>query len=140
MKERLVTLTYSEPTAVIKVKHLMDALEEDDGVRIWVEPIGLTRDLAEWCSIDNVIPQMTPSQKTIFVATHAEGFDYYVQRFHEELRKSPQAPTLKALAMASRVENFTLIHASEDPAQNCAMALFEYLAELAAECTWDEEA
>lgn len=124
---------------MIKVKHLMDPIEDDDGLRIWVEPIGLTRDLAEWCHIDNVIAPLAPSQRTIFVATHSEGFDYYVARFHQELRTSPQAGTLKALAMASRVENFTLIHASDDPAQNCAMALFEYLAELAAECSWDEE-
>ena len=125
---------------MIKVKHLMDPLEEDDGLRIWVEPIGLTRDLQEWCYIDNLLMPLTASQRTIFAATRdTEAFDYYVARFHQDLRNSPHAATLKSLAAASRNENFTLIHASDDPSQNCAMALFEFLAELASECSWDEE-
>ena len=33
---------------MIKIKHFMDAPEEDDGRRIWVEPFGLTADLAMW--------------------------------------------------------------------------------------------
>ena len=27
---------------MIKIKHLLDAVERDDGTRIWIEPIGLT--------------------------------------------------------------------------------------------------
>ena len=37
---------------MIKVKHLLEAVEESDGQRLWVEPIGLTKDLREWCQVD----------------------------------------------------------------------------------------
>ena len=33
---------------MIKVKHFLDAVEQDDGQRLWVEPIGLCNDLREW--------------------------------------------------------------------------------------------
>jgi len=32
---------------MIKVKHVLEAVEQGDGQRIWVEPIGLTKDLRE---------------------------------------------------------------------------------------------
>ena len=43
---------------MIKVKHFLDAVEKDDGQRIWVEPIGLTKDLVEMCSIAHVLTHL----------------------------------------------------------------------------------
>jgi len=37
---------------MIYVKHLLDAVEKTDGQRMWVEPIGLTRDFAIYDSDD----------------------------------------------------------------------------------------
>ena len=35
-------------------------VEESDGQRLWVEPIGLTKDLREWCKVDHVLPHLGP--------------------------------------------------------------------------------
>ena len=45
---------------MIKIKHFMDAREEDDGERLWVEPTGLTKDLVEWCAVDHLLPHLGP--------------------------------------------------------------------------------
>ena len=45
---------------MIKVKHICDAVEEDDGLRMWVEPIGLVKDLQQWCRINHVMPHLGP--------------------------------------------------------------------------------
>ena len=33
---------------MIKTKHFLDRIEADDGPRVWVESIGLTKDFQEW--------------------------------------------------------------------------------------------
>lgn len=33
---------------------MLDRIEPDDGMRMWVEPIGLTKDLQQWCRVDHV--------------------------------------------------------------------------------------
>ena len=45
---------------MIRIKHVMDAVEKDDGQRIWVEPIGLTKDLREWCKVAHVLTHLGP--------------------------------------------------------------------------------
>jgi uncharacterized protein YeaO (DUF488 family) len=125
---------------VIKIKHLMDEVEDDDGVRMWVEPINLTRDLQEWCEVDVVLAPLAPCQSLIHaLAGDAETFDSLMIRFHDELRRSPNADTLRSLAIGSLTETFTLLHASDDNAQNCAVALFEFLVELASHRSADDE-
>ena len=36
---------------MIKVKHFLEPVEADDGLRMWIEPVGLTKDLRQWCAI-----------------------------------------------------------------------------------------
>ena len=48
---------------MIKVKHFLDEVESDDGQRLWVEPIGVTKDLREMCQVDHVLTHLGPPMK-----------------------------------------------------------------------------
>ena len=77
---------------MIKVKHLMDAVESDDGQRLWVESVGLTKDLREWCQVQHVLPHLgpTPANATWF-AEHADGYEHFRGQYHEALTHSHSA-------------------------------------------------
>ena len=118
---------------MIKVKHLLEAVEESDGQRLWVEPIGLTKDLREWCRVDHVLPHLGPPMKAWKVLDeHPDAYDFFRAQYHEQLKKSPYRAALQSLAVASRAETFTLVHASDDADHNSASALHEFLSELEA--------
>lgn len=120
---------------MIKVKHLMDEVEEDDGQRIWVEPHKLTRDLCEWCEVDHVLPHLGPSMKLWkLLEEHPDAYDCFRAEYHEQLRSGPYRIALQSLACAARHENFTLVHASDENEHNSASALYEYLSDLEAYC------
>lgn len=120
---------------MIKVKHFMDPPEPDDGIRVWVEPIGLTRDLQEWCRVEQVLSHLGPSlQLWRWFASHPTGYPHFRGRYHEQLENGPYAMALRALAQAAVNENLTLLHAGDDPSRNSASALHEYLGELEARC------
>ena len=124
---------------MIKVKHLMDAVEHDDGQRLWVEASGLTRDLRDWCKVDHVLSHLGPTAKlTDWFDEHPEGYDYFRAQYHEALSKSPYKVALQHLAKASGRENFTLLHTGDDPGHNAATALHEFLSELGAWSTQQE--
>ena len=116
---------------MIKIKHFLDTVEDDDGQRIWVESHGLTKDLREWCAVDHVLPHLGPSAKlTDWFEKHPDAYDYFAEKYHQALDKSPYRGALRDLAQASSEENFTLLYAGEDPAHNTATAMYEYLMEL----------
>ncbi len=118
---------------MIKVKHLMEAQEKEDGQRLWVEAVGLTKDLREWCSVDHVLTHLGPSADlAAWFEAHPDGYEYYRGKYHESLVSSPYRAALLQLAKASAAENFTLLHAGEDSTHNAATALYEYLSELGA--------
>ena len=118
---------------MIKVKHMFDAVEESDGLRLWVEPIGLCKDLREWCHVDHVLPHLGPPLNVWKVLEeHPDAYDYFRAHYHEQLRKSKHRAALQAMASASRRETFTLLHQSDDPDHNSAAALHEFLSELEA--------
>ena len=118
---------------MIKVKHLLEAVEESDGQRLWVEPIGLTKDLRVWCQVDHVLPHLGPPVKAWKVLEdHPDAYDFFRAQYHEQLKKSPYRAALQSLAVASRAETFTLVHSSDDAEHNSAMALYEYLSDLEA--------
>jgi uncharacterized protein YeaO (DUF488 family) len=124
---------------MIKVKHLMDAVEDDDGQRLWVEAVGLARDLREWCKVDHVLSHLGPtSQINDWFEQHPDGYDYFRARYHETLAKSPYKVALQHLAKAAVGENFTLLHTGDDPSHNAASALHEFLSELGAWSTQQE--
>jgi uncharacterized protein YeaO (DUF488 family) len=118
---------------MIKVKHLMDPVEEDDGQRMWVESNGLTKDLREWCHVDHILPHLgPPADLADWFEQHPDGFDYFRAQYHTRLGQSPYKPALRHMAKAAANENFTLLHAGEDPEHNAAVALHQYLSELGA--------
>ena len=120
---------------MIKVKHVLEAVEQSDGQRIWVEPIGLTKDLREWCRVDHVLPHLGPPIKAWkILEEHPDAYDYFRACYHEALRRSPYKSALQQLACASRSETFTLLHQSDDGDHNSAAALHDYLTELEAYC------
>ena len=120
---------------MIKVKHVLEAVEQSDGQRIWVEPIGLTRDLREWCRVDHVLPHLGPPIKAWkILEEHPDAYDYFRACYHEALRRSQYRSALQQLACASRSETFTLLHQSDNDEHNSAEALHEFLNELEAYC------
>jgi uncharacterized protein YeaO (DUF488 family) len=124
---------------MIKVKHLMDAVEPDDGQRLWVEATGLARDLREWCKVDHVLSHLGPTkQASEQFEDHPDSYDEFRAKYHELLAASPYKVALQHLAKASNHENFTLLHVGEDPSQNAAAALHEFLNELGAWSTPQE--
>ena len=116
---------------MIKVKNLFDAVEEDDGVRLWVEPVGLTKDLQEWCAVEHLMPHLAPDAKlSAWFEEHADGYDYFRGMYHTSLSQSAFLPSLRDLAAAAKDGTITLLHQSDDPAHNTAVALHEFLSEL----------
>jgi uncharacterized protein YeaO (DUF488 family) len=123
---------------MIKVKHLLEAVEESDGQRLWVDPIGLCKDLRQWCRVDHVLPHLGPPLNVWRVLEeHPDAYDYFRAQYHERLRHSQYRAALQSLACASRRETFTLLHGSDDDEHNSAVALYEYLSELESYCKPD---
>lgn len=118
---------------MIQVKHLLEAVEPDDGQRIWVEPIGLTLDLRDWCKVDHVLSNFGPPLHLWrWYESHPQGYEYFRAKYHEALSSSAHKSMLIDLATAARQANFTLIHQGDDPEHNTATALYEFLSELQA--------
>jgi uncharacterized protein YeaO (DUF488 family) len=124
---------------MIKVKHFMDPIESTDGSRIWVEPIGVTRDLAHWCQITYILCHLAPPQHLCdWLEEHPDGYDFFQAQYHEWLNQSQFKPALQQFACKARHEQITLLHQSSDPQQNSATALAEFLSELEAHCSSDQ--
>src|SRR5690349_20153566 len=116
---------------MIKVKHFLEPVEEDDGQRLWVEPIGLTREVQEWCKVDHVLTHLGPP-KAIWewFGEHPDGYDAFRGEYHEALSRGAYKSALQQLARAAQRETFTLLHQGDDAQQNSAVALHEFLSEL----------
>jgi uncharacterized protein YeaO (DUF488 family) len=124
---------------MIKVKHLMDAVEGDDGQRMWVEAVGLPTDLKGWCQVDHILPHLgPPAELSAWFEQHPDGYEFFRGKYHESLATSTYRQALINLAQASARENYTLLHAGDDPQHNAATALHEYLSELGAWSTPQE--
>jgi len=119
--------------AMIKIKHLLDTVEADDGERLWVEPIGLTNDLPSWCSVTHVLTNLGPPiMLWRWFQEHPEGYEYFRAKYHDHLSRGRRKKVVWHLAAAALQEDFTLIHQGDDPTQNSATALYEFLTELQA--------
>lgn len=120
---------------MIKIKHLLERVEPDDGQRLWVEPIGLTRELREWCRIDQLLCHFGPDKSLWeWFEEHPDGYEYFRGKYHEALAAGPHQEALLQLARLARTQNITLIHQGDDPQHNTAVALYEFLVELEAWC------
>jgi uncharacterized protein YeaO (DUF488 family) len=116
---------------MIRIKHFMDAIEEDDGQRVWVEPIGCATNLAEWCSIHHVLSNIGPPKKVWeWFQRHPDGYERFRGEYHEFLTRAPYRNALQQLANIGTRENFTLLHQGDDPGHNTASALAEFLSSL----------
>ena len=125
---------------MISIKSLFDAIEPCDGQRIWVEPIGVTRELRQLCRVDHVLSHLGPPMKLWeWFQEHPDGYEYVRAQYHAHLDRGPYKPALQQLACVALNEDFTLLHQGDDPEQNSATALYEYLSELEAYCPKDPE-
>ena len=120
---------------MINVKHFMDTVELDDGMRLWIEPMGLTSDLRTLCLVDFVLPRLGPPRDLWeWFENNPQGYEFFRGRYHEYLSCSRLKPLLQQLANAATRANVTLLHQGTDPQQNTATALYEFLSELGAYC------
>src|SRR5271154_5181637 len=118
---------------MIKVKHLMEAVEATDGKRIWTESFGLTKDLCQWCKVDHVLPHLGPPMKLWnWFEEHPDGYEYFRGQYHQALSAGPYRPALQHLAAAAAKDNFTLTYQGDDAQHNTATALYEFISELSA--------
>ena len=118
---------------MIKIKHLLDSPEADDGARLWVEPIGLTKDLREWCAVNHMVSNLGPPVTVWrWFQGHPEGYEYFRAKYHQHLSRGKRRQILAQLALAAFQEDFTLLHQGDDPDHNSATALYEFLTELQA--------
>ena len=119
--------------AMITVKHFMDPVDVEDGQRIWVEPIGLTRDLAQWCDVHFMVPEVGPPPKLWeWFEEHPDGYEFFRARYHEILSRQPLRDALQHLANITTGHNITLLHQGSDPQHNTAAALYEFISILSA--------
>jgi uncharacterized protein YeaO (DUF488 family) len=120
---------------MIKIKHLLETVQENDGERMWIEPIGLTLDLRECCSVDHVLTNLGPPIALWrWFQEHPEGYEYFRGKYHEYLSQTRRRKVLMHLAAAALSADFTLLHQGDDPNRNSATALYEFLSELQAYC------
>jgi len=120
---------------MIRIKHFLDRVETEDRERIWVEPIGVTKDLQEICSIRHVLSHLGPPPKLArWFEAHPECYEEFRGRYHEHLNHGPYRQALQALAAVGLKEDFTLLHQGDDPARNTATALYEFLTQLQSYC------
>ena len=117
---------------MILVKHFTDAPEAGDGVRMWVEPIELVPELRLWCRVDHCLTHIGPPAglRQWFEENPLE-YEEFRERYHEHLARGPYRRVLHDFAVAAAgSENITLLHDENDPTQNSATALAEFLDEL----------
>lgn len=116
---------------MIKVKHFLESPEPDDNERLWVEPLGLTRDLRKWCGVTGVLPQLGPPRDVWdWFEQNPDGYEFFRAVYHEHLTHCPYRRALRQLACLSEQVNITLLHQGGDPDRNTAAALHEFLNEL----------
>lgn len=122
---------------MIKVKHFMDPVEPDDGLRLWVEPLGLTRDFCAWCSVHAVVPHFGPPphlRPWLEALYDEDRYECFREAYHEHLSNAPCLKALQDLAWRGLHTGVTLLHHGDDPAHNTGTALYEFLIELQSYC------
>lgn len=125
---------------MLQIKSLFDKPEPQDGLRLWVGPIGLTKDLAQWCNVDRWLKEGSPTAVLgQWFEEHPQGWDYFRGMHHEELNRNGYVRELRSLSLRSSKENVTLLYGETNPEQNSAVSLYEYLVELQAYASDDTQ-
>lgn len=113
---------------MIKVKSIFDPVEADDGVRIWVEPIGLTRDLRQWCDVDYVLPQLGPPLRVWNdLREHPDHYGYFAAKYRAFLSQTACRATIAQLATLAGSRQVTLLHDGIESKHNSAAVLFDFI-------------
>ncbi len=116
---------------MIQIKNLFETPAASDGLRLWVGPVGLTRDLAAWCKVDRWLKEGSPHlELTEWFEEHPDGWEFFRGKHHEALVKSGSIPLLRSLSEQAVRENITLLYAESNPSENCAVSLYEFLTAL----------
>ncbi|HVT87598.1 MAG TPA: DUF488 family protein [Tepidisphaeraceae bacterium] len=116
----------------------MDPSVPEDGHRLWVEPIDLTRDLRQWCKVDYFLVSLAPPRELWdWFEQHPDGYEYFRGKYHELLEGKAPKKLAMQLAKVATQNNLTLLHQSSDPERNTAAALYEFISELQAYCEPD---
>lgn len=116
---------------MLRVKHFMDRVETDDGHRLWIETIGLTRDLQQMCDVHHVLSHLGPPSKLwLWYEQHPEGFEHFRSKYLQHLASGAYREALVELGAAAQRENFTLLHQYDDPLRNAATVLAEFISQV----------
>lgn len=121
---------------MIKIKHVMEPVGVDDGARLWVEPVGLTREFQEWCQVDALLTQLGPPPLLWnWHQQHADpkGHEIFSGAYRAYLAAIPHQSVLRELARVGSRSTFTLLYQGPDSEHNTAKVLQELLEQLAGE-------
>ena len=119
------------PLHELRVKHVLEPVEEEDGTRLLVEriwPKNLNRKNYPMTDWQPAVGPTFALQKEF--AASPEKFEEFTARYREFLEKDPSAREFKTeIRTILRVENVTFLHASEDRSRNSASVLREWVLE-----------
>ena len=115
----------------LRVKHVLDPVEEEDGTRLLVErvwPKNLNRKTYPMTDWQPAVGPTLGLRKALLEAP--EKYDDFAAGYKDFLSKDPAAMEFKAeIRTILQVENVTFLHASDDPDRNSAVVLREWVLE-----------
>jgi uncharacterized protein YeaO (DUF488 family) len=113
---------------MITIKHFLETPEVEDGMRLWVEPFGVTRDLCDWCRIGVVLSEIGPPPLLWdWFDLNPSGYESFRKIYHAYLSQPLFASLLQKILDLSERVNVTLLHQSTAASENTAAALCEFL-------------
>jgi uncharacterized protein YeaO (DUF488 family) len=118
---------------MIYVKHFMDSVSPGEGPRLWVEPLGLTLDLLEWCRIDLLMRDFAPNRilwEWYYERPGTGRYQVFSQAYRKWLLEGPCRASLQALAQLARNGDITLLHQCTDSTRNSGTVLRDAMEEL----------
>jgi len=117
---------------MIKIKRIYEEATPDDGARILVDrvwPRGISKDNA---AIQNWFKDLAPSEKLRKWYDHdPEKWKKFRQRYRAELQAREKELVMRRLATLSRERPVTLVYAARDRNHNNAVALRDFIANMA---------
>jgi uncharacterized protein YeaO (DUF488 family) len=117
---------------MIKIKRVYEEPGAGDGMRILVDrlwPRGISKERARIADWRKDLAPSTPLRK--WFGHDPAKWKEFRARYRAELKRSGQIDTLKELARLSRQRTVTLVYGAVDEKHNQAVALEEFLDDLA---------
>jgi uncharacterized protein YeaO (DUF488 family) len=117
------------------IKHIMDPVSAAEGPRVWVEPVGLTRDLREWCRVEVLATELAPPAmlwEWYDASPGARRYELFRAAYRTWLLSRVHPDNLLALAgLTTKGRPITLLHQCADGSRNTASALRDVIEEVA---------